>query len=168
MIAAFNANGSPAHSLFSTGSWNVSRDLWVITLHELTLDYRVTLAHHSFSSSISMRLFPRPLPVSICTGRQEPHREGEIVSQLWCQTASDGCTVSLQTEWQTIWALSCHCGAWPRTVIAAWLKLPRCYSSLRGAEAGMRQEGGAAALRRYGEGGFWGWLTCRERESWNR
>lgn len=158
MIVAFNTNGSAAHSLFSPGSCNVSRDLWVITLHELTLYHEVTLAHCTFSPfCLQPFMSAAPPCVHLRRGRRQPHREDEIVSQLWCcQTASDGCTVSLQTEWQTIWTLLCHCGAWPRTAKPAGEKLSQCYGSLRGCWERNAAGGSVAVLRE-----LRGWLTCR-------
>lgn len=80
----------------------------------------VTGAHWTFSFSVFIPLCLLCLPLSFRTGRRAPRREPEIVSQLRCgQTAGDGRTVSLQTEWQTVCALLCHCSVWPQAAMTA-------------------------------------------------
>lgn len=107
------------YSVQETECHKVSRDPWVITQHEQPKTTgEVIEAHCTLSSTVSVPLYLLSLPASICAGRQVPHRHHEIVSQLWrCQATSDGCTVLLQTEWQTVWALPCHCGTWLRTAM---------------------------------------------------
>lgn len=93
MIAAFNANGSLAHLLFSPGSS-------VLQSVKRPLSYNSAKTNLRLQGDISplnfLLLHPPCLSVcshsaSICPGRREPNGEDEMASQLWCcQTARDG------------------------------------------------------------------------------
>ena len=79
------------YSVQETECCKVSRDLWVIAQHELTLDYRGS--DRSLLRSLlllSTRFFLSPWPLR--PSARKPRREPEIVSQLPCgQPAGDGC-----------------------------------------------------------------------------
>ena len=155
------------YSVQETECCKVSRDLWVIAQHELTLDYRGSdKKPTALSPPLSTRFFLSPWPLR--PSARKPHREPEIVSQLRCgQTAGAGCAVWLQTGWQTARPLLCHCGAWPGTAMPGGervfpvLRPSWDRSGIYEENEGRNAAGGGGGGGGGGGEGLRGWLTCR-------
>lgn len=115
------------YSVQETECFKVSRDLWVIAQRELTLDHE---GKWQKPTALSPPLSPS---LYVCFASLRPsaqadwHHTENLRLYHSCGVVSDGCTVWPRTEWQTVWALLCHCSARPRTAMTGGERLALCY-----------------------------------------
>lgn len=148
------------YSVQETECCKVSRDLWVIAQRELTLDYGGSDRSPLHFLLLCPHPFMSPLPPSVHLDEQTATTQRTrdcITAVLWSDGRWRVYCVAADRMTDGLWALLCHCSAWPQTAMTGGERLfPPSYGPpgtavrfMRKAEGRMRQE----------EGG--GCLTCR-------
>lgn len=147
------------YSVQETECCKVPRDLWVIAQRELTLDYGGSDRSPLHFLLLCPHPFMSPLPPSV-------HLHGQTAATQRtrdCNTAvlwSDGrwwvYCVAADRMTDGLWALLCHCSAWPQTAMTGGERLFAVLQPSWECRAIYEESRGKNAA-----GGGGGCLTCR-------
>lgn len=114
------------YSVQETECCKVSRDLWVIAQRELTLDYGGSDRSPLHFLLLCPHPFMSPLPPSVHLDEQTATTQRTrdcITAVLWSDGRWRVYCVAADRMTDGLWALLCHCSAWPQTAMTGGERL---------------------------------------------